>query len=48
MFGESVFALIPDHEVRAAKLTEQVDQWFLVGTRCIVGRTPGGNETWFA
>ena len=27
---------------------EQVDQWFLVGTRCIVRRTPGGDETWFA
>ena len=27
---------------------EQVDQWFLVVTRCIVRRTPGGNETWFA
>ena len=23
MFGESVFALIPDHEVRAAKLTNK-------------------------
>ena len=23
MFGESVFALIPDHEVRAAKLTNR-------------------------
>ena len=31
MFGESVFALIPDHEVRAAKLTR------LLGTRFIVG-----------
>ena len=27
---------------------EQVDQWFFVGTRCIVRRTPGGDETWFA
>ena len=33
MFGESVFALIPDHEVRAAKLT---NRWIsgLVGTKC--------------
>ena len=27
---------------------EQMDQWMLVGTRCIVRRTPGGDETWFA
>ena len=27
---------------------KQVDQWLLVGTRCIVRRTPGGDETWFA
>ena len=25
-----------------------MDQWLLVGTRCIVGRTPGGDEAWFA
>ena len=25
-----------------------MDQWLLVGTRCIVRRTPGGDETWFA
>ena len=30
MFGESVFALIPDHEVRAAKLT---NRW-ISGSRC--------------
>ena len=48
MFGESVFALIPDHEVRAAEVTNRRDQWFLVGTRRIVRRTPGGDETWFA
>ena len=48
MFAESVFALIPDHEVRAANTDEQVDQWFLVGTRCIVRRTPGREETLFA
>ena len=30
-FGELVFALIPDHEVRAAKTDDQVDQWLLVG-----------------
>ena len=32
MFGESVFTLIPDHEVRAVKLTR-----LLVVTRCFVG-----------
>ena len=37
------------HRSRSAssQIDEQVDQWFLVGTRCIVPRTPGGNETWF-
>ena len=28
MFGESVFALIPDHEVACSQTDEQVDQWF--------------------
>ena len=27
---------------------EQMDQWLLVGTRCIVWWTPGGDEAWFA
>ena len=35
-FGEAVFALIPDHEVRAAKTDERMDQYLLVVTRRIV------------
>ena len=46
MFGESVFALIPDHEVRAAKLTNRWISGCWRGTRCIVRRTLGGDETW--
>ena len=46
MFGESVFALIPHHEVRAVKLT---NRWISgCWWRCIVRRTLGGEETWFA
>ena len=48
MFGESVFALIPEHDVASSRADEQVDQWLLVGTRCIVRRTPGGDEGWYA
>ena len=44
MFGESVFALIPDHEVRASQTDEQMDQWLLVGTRCFVRRTLVGTK----
>ena len=44
MFGESVFALIPDHEVRAAKLTNRWISGCWWGTRRIVRRTPGGDE----
>ena len=32
----------------SSQTDEQIDQWLLVGTRCIVRRTPGGDETWFA
>ena len=37
MFGESVFALIPDHEVRAAKLTNRWISGCWWETTCIVG-----------
>ena len=40
MFGESVFALIPDHDVRAAELT---NRWI---SGCWWG--PGENEVWCA
>ena len=38
MFGESVFALIPDHEVRAAKLT---NRWI---SGCWWGRDASSDE----
>ena len=38
MFGESVFALIPDHEVRAAKLT---NRWI---SGCWWGRVASSDE----
>ena len=38
MFGESVFALIPDHEVRAAKLT---NRWI---SGCLWGRDASSDE----
>ena len=40
MFGESVFALIPDHEVRAAKLTNRGTKW-----NCDVEMDSGKAET---
>ena len=42
-FFEAVHGHIP-----CSQIDEQVDQWFLVETRCIVRRTLGGDETWFA
>ena len=36
MFGESVFALIRSRSA-SSQADEQMDQWLLVGTRCIVG-----------
>ena len=44
MFGESVFALLPDHEVRAAKLT---NRW-IGGSWWGRDASSGGDETWFA
>ena len=48
MFGESVFALIPDHEVRAAKLTNRswdehlvVTKHALLKCRSVRRRPPG-------
>ena len=46
MFGESVFALIPDHEVRTAKLTNRSISGCWWGRD--VSSDDGGDETWFA
>ena len=48
MFGESVFALIPDHEVRAAKLTIRWIRGSWWGRDASSDEHLVGDETWFA
>ena len=38
----------PRSRSAGSQTDEQMDQWLLVGTRCIVWRTHGGDEAWFA
>ena len=38
----------PRSRSACSQIDEQMDQWLLVGTRCIVWRTLGEDEAWFA